>query len=89
MAASLEPGRYRICEPLVFERRVGQPSNVNLASFFNIAGPDVLILAFVLIFLIGGLAVIVFSIVALVSSRSRQKPPPLPPTSPPPPPRES
>jgi hypothetical protein len=55
-----------------------------LASFFNLGGPDLLILAFCLIVLVGIPAVLVYSVVLLVRKSSKQKPPPLPRQSPPP-----
>jgi hypothetical protein len=62
-------------------------ASVNLASLFNLGGPDVIILLFVLIVLVGVPAIVIYWIVAIFKGRSQQKPPPIPPSPPPPPPQ--
>lgn len=47
-----------------------------LASFFNLAGPDLIILALILLMLVGPLVVIL--VILRIVNRSRSTPPPLP-----------
>jgi hypothetical protein len=50
---------------------------VHIASFFNLVGPDMIVIALVIAVLFGISALIALSIVYIINRRSK-KPPPLP-----------
>jgi hypothetical protein len=49
---------------------------MSLGSLFNLAGPDLIILALILFMLVAPVALVV--VLVRVANRSRQSPPPLP-----------